>query len=105
VSPAWTDSFDITVGTSFASPLVAGVAALMLSERPELTPAQLREALQSTARPFPTTGADNGDDPTPVPSCTRVDLAGDSGQCYCTTGLCGAGMVDAAAAVAAVSGW
>ncbi|MBX3638553.1 MAG: PKD domain-containing protein, partial [Rubrivivax sp.] len=60
---------------------------------------------QSTARPFPTSGADNGpDDRTPVPSCTRVDLAGPSGQCYCTTGLCGAGMMDAGAAVAAVAG-
>ncbi|MBX3637960.1 MAG: S8 family serine peptidase [Rubrivivax sp.] len=101
----WTDSYDITVGTSFASPLVAAVAALMASVQPALTPAQLRGAMQSTARPFPTSGADNGpDDPTPVPSCTRVDLAGPSGQCYCTTGLCGAGMMDAGAAVAAVAG-
>lgn len=105
VSSTWTDSYDITVGTSFASPLVAAVAALMASVQPALTPAQLRGAMQSTARPFPTSGADNGpDDPTPVPSCTRVDLAGPSGQCYCTTGLCGAGMMDAGAAVAAVAG-
>ena len=36
-------------GTSVATPLVAGAAALILSARPELTPMQLREALRSTA--------------------------------------------------------
>jgi serine protease len=105
VASIWTDSYDITVGTSFSSPLVAAVAGLMVSQRPGITPAQMTAAMKSTARPFPTTGADNGpDDPTPVPSCTNVSLAGPSGQCYCTTGLCGAGMLDAGAAVAAAGG-
>jgi serine protease len=105
VGSIWTDSYDITVGTSFSSPLVAAVAGLMVSQRPGLTPAQMTAVMKSTARPFPTTGADNGpDDPTPVPSCTNVSLAGPSGQCYCTTGLCGAGMLDAGAAVAAAGG-
>jgi len=36
-------------GTSVATPLVAGAAALVLSARPELTPMQLREALRATA--------------------------------------------------------
>jgi thermitase len=36
-------------GTSLASPLVAGVAALMLSAKPSLTPAQLTLLLESTA--------------------------------------------------------
>ncbi len=101
----WTDSYGASVGTSFAAPLVSGVAGLLISLRPELTPAEVRAALQAGARPFPTSGADNGaDDPTPVPSCTRIDLAGATGQCYCTTGLCGAGMLDAGASLAAVSG-
>lgn len=101
----WTDSYDITVGTSFSSPLVAAVAGLMVSQRPGITPDQLTAAMKSTARPFPASGADNGpDDPTPVPSCTNPALTGPSGQCYCTTGLCGAGMIDAGAAVAAVGG-
>lgn len=105
VSSAWTDSYDITVGTSFSSPLVAAVAALMASQRPGIRPDQLTAAMQATARPFPTTGADNGpDDPTPVPSCTNPSATGPSGQCYCTTGLCGAGMLDAGAAVAATTG-
>lgn len=36
-------------GTSASTPLVAGVAALLLSARPELTPVQLRNALLNTA--------------------------------------------------------
>lgn len=36
-------------GTSFATPLTAGVAALVLSAHPELTPIQVRNALRSTA--------------------------------------------------------
>lgn len=36
-------------GTSLATPLVAGVAAQVLSARPELTPVQVRDALRNTA--------------------------------------------------------
>ncbi len=101
---AWTDSYNISVGTSFASPLVAGVAALMLSQQPALTPAQVRAAMQATARPFPSSGADNGpDDPTPVAQCTAPRSGVQQLQCYCSTALCGAGMLDAGAAVAAVA--
>jgi serine protease len=103
----YTDSFNTSVGTSFSSPLVAGTVALMLSANSALTPAQVRQTLQSTARPFPTTGGDNGDG-TPVPQCTapQYDTNGqpvDQLQCYCTTMTCGAGMLDAGAAVAAVA--
>lgn len=38
-------------GTSMASPHVAGAAAVLLQARPQLTPSQLRSALQSTATP------------------------------------------------------
>jgi len=104
ITSSWTDSFDATVGTSFSSPLVAGVAALMVSRQPTLTPAALRTAMQATARPFPTSGADNGpDDPTPVSQCQAPRSGVDQLQCYCTTALCGAGMLDANAAVAAVA--
>jgi serine protease len=96
----WSDSFNRSVGTSFAAPLVAGTVALMLSARPELTPAEVRSALRRGARPFPTTGADNGTDPTPVTPCVTPSFV-DQLQCYCTTALCGAGMLDAAAAVRA----
>jgi serine protease len=105
----YTDSFNASVGTSFSAPLVAGTAALMLSAQPALTPRQLKLLLQATARPFPTSGADNGSgDPTPVLECTapQYDSNGqpvDQLQCYCSTGTCGAGMLDAGAAVLAAS--
>lgn len=100
----YSDSYSYSVGTSFAAPIVSGVAALMLSVNPHLTPAQVKSLLQSTAWPFPASGADNGpDDPTPVEAC-RTPGGTDQLQCYCTTGLCGAGMLDAAAAVAAAAG-
>ena len=99
----WTDSVNTTLGTSFSSPLVAGVAALMVSRQPALTPAQLRNAMQATARPFPTTGGDNGAGEPPVAQCVAPASGVTQFQCYCTTALCGAGMLDASAAVAAVA--
>ena len=105
VASSWTNSFDITVGTSFSSPLVAGVVALMVSQQSNLSVAQIRSALQSSARPFPTSGADNGpSDPTPVNQCRAPVTGVDQLQCYCNTSYCGAGMLDAGQAVAAVSG-
>jgi len=71
------DTYVTYNGTSMATPHVAGVVSLMLSQNPALTPAQVKAKLQSSARAFPTgTGAD------------------------CTTALCGAGIVDARAALA-----
>lgn len=103
-SSTWTDAFNASLGTSFSSPLVAGVAALMVSAQPSITPAQLRAALRGTARPFPTTGADNGpDDPTPVNQCIAPSSTVEQYQCYCNTTYCGAGMLDAGAAVAAAA--
>lgn len=45
-SPA---KYDYSNGTSFATPITAGVCALILSAHPELTPMQVREALRMTA--------------------------------------------------------
>jgi len=103
----YTDSFHPSLGTSFAAPLVSGTAALMLSVRPTLLPAEVRQIVQATARVFPTTGGDNGDGSV-VPQCTvpQFDAGGaaiDQLQCYCTTNTCGAGMLDARAAVLAAS--
>jgi serine protease len=98
----YTDAFDAGVGTSFSSPQVAGVVALMLSARPGLTPDQVKSALQTSARAFPVglTDATTGQ---PVPTC-RAPNTVDQLECICTTSTCGAGMLDAAGAVAAALG-
>ena len=96
---AYTDSFDASLGTSFSAPLVAGTAALMFSVNPSLTPAQVKAKLQSSARPFPTTGGTAG-----TVACVAPAAGKDQLECYCTTLTCGAGMLDAHAAVLSVSG-
>lgn len=47
---AW---YTIQSGTSVASPEVAGIVALILEANPALTPADVRQILQVTARPVP----------------------------------------------------
>jgi serine protease len=47
------DSYAAYMGTSMATPVVSGVAALMLSVNPSLTPDQIASLLKSTARAFP----------------------------------------------------
>lgn len=93
VASIYTDQFNISVGTSFSAPLVAGSAALVLAAQPTLTPSEVRTILRSTARPFPTTGADAGTAACHAPNGT------DQLECYCTTGTCGAGMLDTGAAL------
>jgi serine protease len=96
---SYTDSFDTSLGTSFSAPLVAGTVALMMSVNPSLTPAQVKAKLQASARPFPTTGGTAG-----IPVCAAPAAGVDQLECYCTTSTCGAGMLDAHAAVLSVSG-
>lgn len=83
------------VGTSFSTPLVSGTVALMLSVDPTLTPAAIRSALMSSARPFPTVSG--------VAQCVAGTSASPQLECNCTTSTCGAGMLDASAAVRAVT--
>jgi serine protease len=71
-SPAG-DAFAFVAGTSIAAAHVSGVAALLFSANDQLSPAQVADILQTTARPFPDSS--------------------------CTTATCGAGIVDADAAV------
>lgn len=94
----YSDSFNASLGTSFATPLVAGAAALMLSVDPGLTPSQVKSLLQATARPFPTTGGTDGTVQACAPPGTTDQL-----ECYCTSTTCGAGMLDVGAAVQRVS--
>ncbi|HEX6722179.1 MAG TPA: S8 family serine peptidase [Burkholderiaceae bacterium] len=91
----YSDSVNFSVGTSFSAPMAAAVAALMLSRNPALTPAEVRSRMLAAARVFPTTGGSPGTPMCQPPSSTPQD------ECYCTTSTCGAGMLDAQAAVAA----
>jgi serine protease len=67
------------IGTSPAAPHVTGAAALLLSLSPGLTPATVRDLLQTSARPHPAGGY-----------CNSVD----------GLGRCGAGLLDVGAALA-----
>jgi hypothetical protein len=73
-----TDSYVGYQGTSMATPHVVGVAALVKSVQPSLTPAALTTLLRDTVTPFP---------------------AGST----CTTALCGSGILDAGRAVLTAS--
>lgn len=79
-SPGANSDFVYFAGTSAATPHVASAAALLVATRPDLTPAQVRSILMSTARPH----------------------AKDS-FCALNPGQCGAGMLDATAALQSVS--
>ena len=75
------DAYAQDIGTSMATPHVAATAALMLSVQPALTPDNITAIIKQSARPF-------------VPGT------------YCAThaGVCGAGMLDAGAAVTQAQG-
>lgn len=72
-------------GTSMAAPHIAGIVAQMLQANPNLTPAQVEDILEDTARPI-TTGAPYHADPANPTTGTSFDK--------------GHGLVDAEAAVA-----
>jgi serine protease len=95
----YSSSSDPSLGTSFAAPIVAAAAALMLAVDPAQTPAQVKATLQATARLFPSVGAQE-----PGTVACRAPGATDQIECYCTTTTCGAGLLDAGAAVARAAG-
>ncbi len=96
---SYTDQFNINIGTSFSAPIVAGIAALMLSTNANLNAAQLKSRLAASARAFPVVATD--DTGAPLPMCV-VPTAGatEAFECNCTRATCGAGLADAQAAVA-----
>lgn len=83
------DGYQAKAGTSFSAPIVSGVASMMLAVNPDLSVDQLVEGLTSTVRPHV---ARSG-----LASCQPDTL---QGNCNCTTTTCGAGLLDADAAVA-----
>jgi serine protease len=96
VGANYSNGSNYSVGTSFSTPLVAGTVALMLSANSSLTPGEVISLLKSSARTFPSTGADSG-----VASCQAPSGTAQDSECYCTTSTCGAGLLDAGAAVSA----
>lgn len=103
VASTYTDSFNVSVGTSFSSPLVAGTVALMLSAQPTLTPSIVKSMLQLSARPFPSSGAADDPETRPIQACHAPDGT-DQLQCYCSQATYGAGMLDAGNALAIALG-
>jgi serine protease len=97
-SDTYTNQTNYNVGTSFATPLVAGTAGLMLSVNGNLLPAEILARLQEGAQtPFPVSTDST------VPTCHVPAGATDlqTSECNCTTAVCGAGMANASGAVAA----
>jgi serine protease len=93
-----TGGADASLGTSFAAPMVSATAALMLSAAPDLHRADIISMLQSTSTPFPTSGGTPG-----TVACVAPDANQPQDECYCTTTTCGAGMLNAHAAVSAAA--
>lgn len=80
-------AYGYTAGTSFSTPIAAGVAAMMFSINPNLSPADVRNGILQSRKAWSTT--------TGQPACTSVQR----GHCQCDTNTCGAGILDAAAAL------
>ncbi|MDP2367517.1 S8 family peptidase [Rhodoferax sp.] len=78
--PLRDNTLRFAMGTSMAAPAVSGVAALMLSINPNLTPDQVQSVLTYSASRFPTGTTRN-----------------------CSTATCGVGIVNALSAVRAVA--
>ncbi len=91
---SYTNEGNPNLGTSFATPIVSGIAALMRSVNNNLTPAQLAARMKSSASPFPPNTGN-------IPVCPALTTDG-SDQCSCpASGQCGTGMVNAYQAVQA----
>ena len=79
-------------GTSFSAPLAAGVASLMLSLNPALSPAQLVDRMRAGVRPWSSIAR------VPIyPLCSSLRVT--QSVCNCTPDTCGPGLLDADVAV------
>jgi serine protease len=87
----YTDQTNSNLGTSFSAPIVSGIAALMRAANANLTPPQLIARIKGSATAFP--------QPAGLAQC--VAGSSSSVECACTTGTCGAGMINAFSAVKA----
>lgn len=85
------DTVGFKQGTSFSAPLAAGVAALMLSINPSIQPGDLIERMKNGARAHTAAG---------FAACGTTN----TGVCTCTTITCGAGLLDANAALQLADG-
>ena len=93
----YTDQFNTNLGTSFSTPIVSGIAGLMLSVNGNLKSAQLIKRMQDgSTKPFPTT-SDTGTPPVCHVPAGASDVQ--AVECSCTTQTCGAGMANANLAV------
>jgi serine protease len=90
----YTDQTNTNLGTSFAAPIVSGIAALMRAVNANLTPPQLIARIKGSATPYPQPVTTP-----PTPQCSNSSSS--SVECACTTTTCGAGMVNAFSAVKA----
>ena len=68
-------SYMSTSGTSFAAPVVAGVAALMLAANPDLTPAAIEQILEDSADDIGTPGRDQYSGAGRVNAAAAVQMA------------------------------
>ena len=95
---SYTNQTNFNVGTSFSAPMVAGIAALMLSVNGNLSAAEVAARLKAGARPFPVIATDTAG--APIPMCKPATAgASEAIECNCTTSTCGAGLADAQNAV------
>jgi serine protease len=102
----YTDQYNFNIGTSFSAPLVAATLGLMETVNPQLPTSRLIARLKESATPFPDTFAQAVPElPAPTPPACRLPEMNlvQEATCTCNTQVCGAGMLDAGAAVSAAA--